>query len=880
MTNFQSHEHERLLATNAQHMKWGPYLSERAWGTVREDYSDSGAAWDYFTHDHARSRAYRWNEDGLAGICDDQQYMCFALSLWNGNDAILKERLFGLNGHEGNHGEDVKELYYYLDSTPTHSYMRMLYKYPFAFPYADLVQKNSERGRDEDEYELLESGCFADDHYFDVEVEYAKAECEDILVRIRVHNRSTLTKACHVLPTIWFRNTWSWGYDNGPNGDVIQAPHLSQNDDAVVAQHPILGTYHLYAAGQRQLLFTENESNTERLFGLPSRSRFVKDAFHYRVINDDSSAVNPERKGTKAAAWYQHELAPGECWEITLRMVNRPNQDPFADFDTIFAQRQKEADDFYDIVQSAIIEPDLRNVQRQAFAGLLWSKQYYYLDLQQWLDGDPAHLPSRTRQLHARNADWRHMRNHDIILMPDKWEYPWYAAWDLAFHCLPVALVDSTLAKEQMLLMTRENYMHPNGQIPAYEWNFSDVNPPVHAWGTWHIYRLDRALKGKADRRFLETVFQKCLINFTWWVNRKDVQGNNIFQGGFLGLDNIGVFDRSTALPTGGHINQADGTAWMAFYSLMMLEISLELALENDVYEEMAIKFFEHFLHIAKAMTQVGGKHSLWDEADGFFYDMLHTPDGAVQPLRVRSLVGLVPLFASVVIEESTLERLPKFAARVEWLQENRPKLSNNMASLDTNGKNSRRLLSLLSHDRLLSILSYMLNEAEFLSDFGIRSLSKFHESTPFTIWVNGDAHTVDYQPAESRTALFGGNSNWRGPIWLPMNYLIVESLWQLYLFYGDELQVEMPTGSGKRCTLDKVARQLAGRLVELFTRDATGARPAHGNEPRYQADGSWDDLVLFYEYFHGDSGRGIGASHQTGWTGVIADLIHRVYGK
>jgi hypothetical protein len=882
----QTTEHRRLAAhreRKANWRKWGPYLSERAWGTVREDYSEYGTAWDFFPHDHARSRIYRWNEDGLAGICDRNQYLCFALALWNGRDPILKERLFGLTGQEGNHGEDVKEYYFYLDSTPTHSYMKMLYKYPqAAFPYTDLVAENGRRGRHEFEYELLDTGVFEDDRYFDVFVEYAKADQEDILVKITVINRGPEATECHILPTFWFRNTWGWGYEAGPMGDVPGKPYLRQGAgpegvSTVEANHPAAGTYHFYAEGGPELLFTDNETNTERLYGLPNVSPYAKDAFHRYLINGEVEAINPNRQGTKVAALYSGVIAPGASRAFRLRLSKVAHRAPFRGFDKTFGQRLAEADEFYAAMQNPNLGEDEQRVQRQALAGMLWSKQLYYYDLEQWLKGDPGASPPPAPRRHERNHDWDHLDNFDVISMPDKWEYPWYATWDLAFHCLPLALVDPDFAKRQLELMTREWYMHPNGQLPAYEWAFNDVNPPVHAWATWRVYKIDAKQQGHADRVFLEGVFHKLLLNFTWWVNRKDADGNNVFQGGFLGLDNISVFDRSAALPTGGHIDQADGTAWMGAYCLTMLEIALELARDNPVYQDVATKFFEHFLRIAHAMTNCGRKgHRLWDEEDGFFYDALHLPDGRILPLKVRSLVGLLPLFAVDTIEPDILETMPDFNRRLHWFVDNRPHLSGNMASIEVPGAGQRRLVAILTREQLVQILHKMLDENEFLSGYGIRSVSKYHQAHPYTFYVDGQAHTVSYQPAESESGLFGGNSNWRGPIWFPINYLIIESLQKFYHYYGDDLKVECPKGSGQMMTLNEVATELSRRLMQLFLRNDEERRPMYGGQRVFQEDAYWRDLILFNEYFHGDNGAGLGASHQTGWTGLVAKLIQQ----
>ncbi|UCH23685.1 MAG: glucosidase [Deltaproteobacteria bacterium] len=869
--------------------KWGPYLSERAWGTVREDYSKDGSAWDFFPHDQARSRAYRWGDDGLAGICDRYQYLCFALALWNGNDPILKERMFGLAGAEGNHGEDVKEYYFYLDNTPTHSYMKMLYKYPQAeFPYSELVAENKRRDLYDFEYELIDTGVFDANRYFDVLVEYAKVDPDDMLIQVTITNLASDAAACHVLPTLWFRNTWSWGYAAGPMGDVPQKPQLAQIESpqgmpVVQADHPAAGRYYLYAEGIFDLLFTENETNPERPYHSPHGKPYCKEAFHRYLVDAEAGAINPGRQGTKVAVVYRADIDAGDSQIFRLRLSNTFLEAPFEIFDKIIAQRLAEADDFYMTVQKPGLSEDEKRVQRQALAGMLWSKQFFYYNVEQWLNGDPAMPPVPDSRRLGRNHEWEHLNNFDILSMPDKWEYPWYAAWDLAFHCLPIALVDADFAKRQLGLMAREWYMHPNGQLPAYEWKFSDVNPPVHAWAAYRVYKIDAKQKKQADREFLERIFHKLLLNFTWWVNKKDEEGSYVFQGGFLGLDNISVFDRSKPMPTGGHLDQSDGTAWMAFYCLVMLKIALELANENPVYQDSAGKFFEHFLRIARAMTSdYRGGLSLWNEEDGFFYDALHLPDGNIIPLRVRSLVGLMPLLAVETLEADLVEKLPDFKRRLTWFFENRIYLrdSGNLACVKAPGKHSRRLLSIVSRDRLVRVLKPMLAENEFLSDFGIRSVSKFHQDHPYSFHVDGQEHTINYQPAESESGLFGGNSNWRGPIWFPINYLLIESLQKYNHYYGDSLKVECPTGSGRRMTLGEVAAELSRRLVNLFLRNDAGQRPIYGGQRIFQQDPHWRDLILFYEYFHGDNGAGLGASHQTGWTGMVAKLIQQSGGS
>jgi hypothetical protein len=878
-------EQKRLDAhriRKANWRKWGPYLSERAWGTVREDYSPDGTAWDYFPHDHARSRTYRWNEDGLAGISDRHQYICFSVALWNGRDPILKERLFGLGGNDGNHGEDVKEYYFYLDSTPTHSYMKMLYKYPqSAFPYEELETENQKRGRELPEYELIDTGVFDNDRYFDVEVEYAKADQEDILIRITVSNRRAGDALIHVLPTLWFRNTWSWGYPSGPMHDVPYKPNLAKKGgppgvSMVTIDHPAMGSYVLYADARPELLFTENESHMERLFDYPSSNPFVKDAFHRQVIDGETEATNPAQEGTKMAAWYRDTVPAGQSMTYRLRLSKHTHEKPFREFDAILSGRIREADAFYESILPPGLDEERRLVMRQAFAGLLWSKQLYYYDVAQWLEGDPDQPKPARQRRQGRNADWSHLNNFDVLSMPDKWEYPWYAAWDLAFHTLPIALVDPDFAKRQLILMTRVWYMHPNGQLPAYEWAFGDVNPPVHAWAALRVYQIDAQHKGEADRAFLEGVFHKLLLNFTWWVNRKDADGNNIFQGGFLGLDNIGVFDRSATLPVQGHIDQADGTAWMGFYCLIMLQIALELAKENPIYQDTATKFFEHFLRVANAMSDCGGQgYSLWDEEDGFFYDALHTSEGKIIPIKVRSLVGLLPLFAVSVLEPETLAEMPDFRRRLEWFVNNRPHLSGNMASVDLPGVGERRLLAILTPDRLVRVLDSMLDEEEFLSSYGIRSLSKIYQEQPYSLRIGENEYKIEYRPAESDTYLFGGNSNWRGPVWFPVNYLIIESLRKFHRYYGDGFTVECPKGSGQMMSLAEAADHLSLRLQRLFLADQDGRRPVFGSNKTFQDDPRWRDFILFYEYFHGENGQGLGASHQTGWTALVANLMN-----
>jgi hypothetical protein len=860
--------------------RWGPYVSERAWGSVREDYSVGGTAWDYFPHDHARSRAYRWNEDGLAGICDRHQRICFALALWNRRDPILKERLFGLTGSEGNHGEDVKEYYFYLDSTPTHSYMKFLYKYPqSAFPYRDLIEENRRRGKHAAEYELVDTGVFNDGRYFDVEVEYAKADVEDLLVRIHVTNRGPEAAGLDVLPTIWFRNTWSW------SADAVR-PMLGRaagSDPAVALCEPTYGSRWLHCDGQPDLIFTDNETNTERLYGYANGHRHTKDAFHRYVIQDERDAVNPQQSGTKSAALYRMDVAAGETVTLRLRLTDREpaGANPFGPaFDAIVEARRREADEFYDGLLPSQMSADARRVARQAFAGLLWSKQYYHYVVKNWLDGDAAQpAPPRERR-HGRNREWTHLYNADVISMPDKWEYPWYAAWDLAFHCVALAVVDADFAKDQLMLLLREWYMHPNGQLPAYEWSLGDVNPPVHAWAAWRVYKIEKRRRGAGDIVFLERVFHKLLLNFTWWVNRKDADGMNVFQGGFLGLDNIGVFDRSAPLPTGGYLEQSDGTSWMAMYALNMLAIAMELAAHNPAYEDVASKFWEHFLNIAHAMSggaQHGGNgHDLWNEEDGFFYDVLHLPDDARQPLKIRSLVGLIPLLAVQTLEPAVLQRHDGFRRRLEWFVEHRADLTGSVACMRTPGHDERRLLSVVDGDRLRRILAVMLDEREFLSPYGIRAISRIHKDAPYVMRVNGSEYRVDYEPAESSTNLFGGNSNWRGPIWFPINFLLIEALQKFHHYFGDSYTVECPTGSGRWLTLWDVAAELSRRLSAVFLEDVTGSRPVFGTQELFQRDPAWHDLIPFHEYFNGDTGAGIGASHQTGWTALVAKLLQQ----
>jgi hypothetical protein len=860
-------------ARKAHWKRWGPYLAERAWGTVREDYSADGDAWDYFTFDEARSKAYRWNEDGIGGFCDRHQLICFAVALWNGRDPFLKERMFGLTGDQGNHAEDVKEAFFYLDSTPTHSWMRFLYKYPQAeFPYQRLLDENRRRSRLDPEFELIDTGVFNENRYFDVFVEYAKATPEDLLIRVTVANRGPEEAEIHLLPTVWFRNTWAWGY-------LARRPEMYAAGPGVIElTEPTYGKRWLDIEQSPELLFTENDDNEVLLYNVQGTTPFVKDGINDYVVHGKRDAVNPERKGTKAAAHYRTKIAAGTSFSVRLRFSNQQQTDPFGEeFERIWQQRRAEADEFYGAVAPAMLSNDARNVMRQAFAGLFWSKQFYHYIVREWLAGDPAYPPPPAARLRGRNHDWKHLYNSDVISMPDKWEYPWYAAWDLAFHCFPIALVDSEYAKDQLVLMLREWYMHPNGQLPAYEWALDDVNPPVHAWSAWRIYKIEQKRSGHGDREFLERIFHKLILNFTWWVNRKDARGRNVFQGGFLGLDNIGVFDRSKPLPTGGYIEQADGTGWMAMYSLNLLKIAMELARDDPAYEDVASKFWEHFVYIARAINHLGDDgYSMWDEQDGFFYDVLHLPDDTHMPLRVRSMVGLIPLFAVETLEPWRVDRLPGFKRRLQWFLDNRRDLTNNIPHMQEPGIGERLLLSVVSGDQLRRVLSVMLDENEFLSPCGIRSLSRVHLNAPYVLHLGGTEYRVQYEPAESQTWLFGGNSNWRGPVWFPVNYLLIESLQKFHHYYGDDFKVECPTGSGQWMTLWEVAAEISKRLSRIFLLDGDGRRPVHGGDERYRSDPHWRDLVLFYEYFNGDSGAGLGASHQTGWTGLVAKLLQQ----
>ena len=863
-------EQQRLLeaARREKHWRrWGPYLAERSWGVPREDYSANGAAWDSFTFDDARTRAYRWTEDGIAGLCDNHQRLCFAFSFWNGRDPFLKERLFGLGGNEGNHGEDVKEYYYYLDSTPTHSYMKCLYKYPQGeFPYEQLRRVNRERGRAGFEYELIDTGIFDQDRYFDIFVEYAKNDVDDVLVRVTVVNRSPEKATLHLLPTVWFRNSWSWGYGT-------PLPELLKNTSQTISAHEqTLGDYKIWFEDSPTLLFTENETNTESQYGYPSGGGHYKDAFHRYIIQGDRNAVCQDETGTKACAWYQLELGPCEAAVRHFRL--HAGSTPNPDFHEVFLQRKKEADEFYEF-QPVALSDDARSVQRQAFAGLLWSKQFYQYIVEQWLHGDPAFPPPPAERLNGRNRAWKHIYNEDVISMPDKWEYPWFAAWDLAFHTIPFALIDPDFAKEQLSTFLREWFQAPNGQLPAYEWEFSDVNPPVHPWACMRVFQIDKKIQGHPDYEFLEAAFHKLLMTFTWWVNRKDSEGNNIFEGGFLGLDNIGVFDRSQPLPTGGYIEQADGTAWMAMFCLNMLRIAIELTPHDQVYEDIASKFFEHFLYISSAINRMGND-GLWDDEDGFFYDWLRLPDGRKLPMRLRSLVGLIPLLAVNVLQQSHLDMMPGFTRRMNWFIKHRPDLCGNIASITHAGVEERRLLSMVTPAKLQRMLSVMLDENEFLSPYGIRGVSRYHKDHPFVLYADGQEYRVDYEPAESGTGMFGGNSNWRGPVWFPINFLMIESLQRYAYYFGDDFQVECPTGSGVKMNLNQVASELSRRLSRLFLRDNDGKRPVYGAAEKFQTDPHWRDHVLFYEYFHGDNGAGLGASHQTGWTALVAKLLQQ----
>jgi hypothetical protein len=865
-------ENERIKSIKTENRpwaKWGPYLADRQWGTVREDYSADGNAWGFVTHDEARSKAFRWGEDGIAGLCDDKQMLCFSVALWNTHDPIIKERYFGLTGQQGNHGEDVKEYYYHLDNTPTHSYMKMLYKYPQKeYPYSLLVSENQRRAKSDPEFELIDTGIFDDNKYFDVFIEYAKNSEEDILIKITACNRSEAEAELHILPQIWFRNTWSWGLDK-------VKPELSgANGNSIKISHDELGEYNLYYEGHPEVVFCNNETNFERLHNSKNNSPFVKDGINDYLTQNSIDKVNNDKSGTKAACIYKSKIAGNTSKSIKLRLVKDTIPDPFTYFDKIFEAREKEADEFYAAIQKDILSEDARNIQRQAFAGMLWSKQFYYFNVAEWIQGDTGQPKPPKQREQGRNKDWLHLHNADIISMPDKWEYPWYATWDLAFHCIPLALIDPEFAKGQLLLFTREWYMHPNGQIPGYEWNFSEVNPPVHAWATWRVYKIDKKQHGMPDTDFLEKVFHKLLLNFTWWVNKKDHNGRNIFQGGFLGLDNIGVFDRSSQLPAGSHIDQSDGTSWMAMFSLNMLRISLELSKTRPVYQQLATKFLEHFLYIAQSMTNMGGKGvGLWDDDDKFYYDALNL-DGSIKRLKIRSMVGLIPLFAVEVLEPDLMKLVPEFEARLNWFLNNKPEMAKLVSRWDDKGLGERRLLSLLRGHRMKKLLARMLDENEFLSEYGIRALSKFHEKEPYHLDFKGETYHVKYLPAESDSDLFGGNSNWRGPIWFPVNFLIIESLYRFHHYYGDDFTIEYPTHSGNYMTIKDVADAIAGRISKIFMKDESGLRPVYNYNRKIQTDPHFKDYILFHEYFHGDNGSGVGASHQTGWTGLIAKML------
>jgi hypothetical protein len=865
---------------------WGCYVSERAWGTVREDYSADGAAWDYFPFELSHQKAYRWNEDGIAGICDRKQNICFAVSLWNGKDKVLKERLFGLTGPQGNHGEDVKECYYYVDSTPTHSYMKYLYKYPQSeFPYELLKSENCRRDKLQPEFELVDTGVFDENKYFDVFIEYAKADIDDICIKITAINRADESASLHILPTVWFRNTWTW-FENSAKPNLQKSVANAENLSEIELTHNECGTYKFICEGSPQLLFTENETNYQAIYGGQNVSPFAKDGINSFVINKNQKTVNPEEKGTKVAAHYVFEIPARGEETVYLRLKSSANElnsaisrNRFiADCEEIFKTRIAEADEFYAEIIPEKLSDDEKNVMRQSFAGMLWSKQFYHYVVKEWLDGDQAFLPPPRVRKKGRNHDWTHLYNDDIVSMPDKWEYPWYAAWDLAFHCLPLALVDAEFAKRQLILLLREWYMHPNGQIPAYEWAFGDVNPPVHAWAAMRIYQIDKRRKGFGDVAFLEKIFHKLLLNFTWWVNRKDAEGNNVFEGGFLGLDNIGVFDRSKDLPTGGNLEQSDGTSWMAMFCLNMLAIALELAKEDKVYEDVASKFFEHFVYISDAMNNLGEENTeLWDERDGFYYDVLHLPTTRNIPIRLRSMVGLIPLFAVETIEEAQLNDLPDFKRRTEWFLKNRPDLTDDIACMQKRGRENRFLFALVNEDRLRRVLRIMLSENEFLSDYGIRALSRVHKNNPYFLMIGGTEYRVEYEPAESRSGMFGGNSNWRGPIWFPVNYLLIEALQKFDYFYGENFKVEFPTGSERMLTLWEVAQELEKRLAQIFLKDEDGNRAVFGGYEKFQTDEQFNQYPLFYEYFHGDNGRGLGASHQTGWTGLIGKILQQI---
>ena len=862
-------ERKRMLDDNWK--TWGPYVSNRQWGTVREDYSQNGNAWGYTTYNDALSRAYRWNEDGIAGICGNKQRLCFAFSFWNRKDKMIKERFFGLSNHEGNHGEDLKEIFYYLDNTPTHSYMKMVYKYPInEFPYEDLIAENGRRSRDEPEYELVDTGIFDNDNYFDIFIEYAKINHDDFLIRVTATNRSDRKAPLVILPTLWFRNNWSWGY-----GDY--KPQLkSKEKGQIEIHHESLSPIKLYARDQNSdALFCNNESNPAVISGASEEPKYYKDGINNFLIHKDENAVNSDKEGTKASFLVEAEIEAGESQTFDFRLSPHEMENAFFDFDEVFQLRKEEANEFYKRIQEDIADEEEKNVQRQAFAGLLWNKQFYHYNVSKWLKGDPKYDAPRNQHEHIRNTEWDHMQNKDIISMPDKWEYPWFATWDLAFHCVPFAILDSGFAKQQLKLLTKEWYIHPNGQLPAYEWDFSDVNPPVHAWSTFRVFKIDESINGKADVPFLESVFQKLLLNFTWWVNRKDKNGNNVFGGGFLGLDNIGAFDRNMEFKNGDHLEQADGTSWMAMFALNMMRISMELSLYNPIYEDMAIKFFEHYIYIAEAMDNLGGtKNGLWNDEDGFFYDLLQLNNGESKPLKLRSIVGLIPLFAVEIVDHDLLEKLPNFKDRMEWILKNKPHLANLVSHWEVEGQGGKHLMSILRKNRLKRVLSRMVDTNEFLSDYGIRSMSKIYENNPFNFVVDGQDFNVKYTPAESDSSIFGGNSNWRGPIWFPINFLIVESLQRYHYYYGDSLEIEYPTNSGEMRNLEYVAEDLSKRLYSIFKKDENGNRPFNGGNDLLNHNEFFKNYIMFHEYFNGDTGEGIGASHQTGWTATIAKLI------
>ncbi len=858
---------KQRLRDIAKWRKWGPYLSERQWGTVREDYSTNGDAWNYLTHDEARSKTYRWGEEGIAGISDDKQLLCFAPAFWNNIDPILKENFFGLTNPQGNHGEDVKEYFYYMDNIPSHSYMKFLYKYPQEeFPYNKLWEENRKRNRFEPEYELIDTGIFDDDKYFDIFIEYAKADREDILIKITAYNRGNQKTLLNIIPQLWFRNTWAWGYNN-------YKPEINPEGKGILRiNHKKFGEYFLYYDDKPEVLFCDNETNVKRLYGT-NKEGYFKDGVNEFIINGNKNAIS--KNGTKAALNYVKSIPGGKSFEVRLRLINKKQQSPFENFEQLISEKIKEADEFYSEIQKDIESIDERNIQRQAFAGMLWNKQFYYYNNSQWINGDPSQPKPSSERLNGRNCEWFHLDNADIISMPDKWEYPWYATWDAAFHCIPLALIDPEFAKEQLLLFTKEWYMHPNGQLPAYEWDFGDVNPPVHAWAVWRVYKIDEKQSGKGDIDFLERIFHKLMLNFTWWVNKKDEEGRNIFQGGFLGMDNVGVFDRSSELPTGGHIDQTDGTSWMAMYCLNLMRIALELSLTKPLYQDLATKFFEHFLYIAGAMTNIGGKGiGLWDNEDEFYYDVLHTASGNNAKLKVRSMVGLIPLFAVEVLDPEIMKHTPEFEKRLNWFLENKTDLANLVSRWCEVGVGERNLLSLLRGHRMKSLLKRMLDETEFLSGYGVRSLAKIYAEQPYIFHAKGTEFKVNYIPGESDSGLFGGNSNWRGPIWFPVNFLIIESLQRFHHYYGDEFKIEYPTGSGNFITINQVAEELTERLKSIFLRNKEGKRPVFGINKKFQTDPHFKDYILFYEYFHGDNGSGLGASHQTGWTGLIAKLF------